>query len=286
MAEEPTPQQISFSDFLSKKPPGTRAFVKSIGKGNDLGLGVEVEFPTLKLWCDHLQCKDLMIHDCQDKNFIKLFESVAERYQLIRYWCRHCKVRSRVFAVAINAHKDGSADCIKFGELPSFGPPLSEKLLRLVGDDRETLLRGRQSENQGLGLGAFAYYRRVVENQKGKLFEEIEKVATTVGADADIISSIQRAAKETQFAKAMDNIKPGVPESLLIKGHNPLLLLHGALSEGLHAKTDEDCLALATDVRVILHELAERMSLALKDSGEVASALGRLAAAKSSNGKT
>ena len=36
-----------------------------------------------------------------------------------------------------------------------------------------------------------------------------------------------------------------MPESLLINGHSPILLLHSALSEGLHAQTDEQCLELA-----------------------------------------
>jgi len=64
---------------------------------------------------------------------------------------------------------------------------------------------------------------------------------------------------ETQFSKAIETIKAAIPESLLIDGHNPLTLLHDALSEGLHAQTNEDCLELATSIRVVLTELAERI---------------------------
>jgi len=48
-------------------------------------------------------------------------------------------------------------------------------VITLIGPDREIFLRGRRAENQGLGIGAFAYYRRVVENQKGRIITQIGK---------------------------------------------------------------------------------------------------------------
>jgi hypothetical protein len=52
--------------------------------------------------------------------------------------------------------------------------------------------------------------------------------------------------------------------------------LHKALSGGVHEKTDEECLALAHDVRVVLVELAERIGQALKDEAELNTAVNRL----------
>jgi hypothetical protein len=54
------------------------------------------------------------------------------------------------------------------------------------------------------------------------------------------------------------------------------MLLHSALSEGLHAQTDEQCLELAQAVRVVLAELAERIGQALKDEAESNAAITRL----------
>jgi hypothetical protein len=67
---------------------------------------------------------------------------------------------------------------------------------------------------------------------------------------------------------------------LLIDGHNPLTLLHTALSEGLHAQSDEDCLEFASDIRVVMTELADRISQALKDEAELKSAISRLLSRK------
>ena len=54
------------------------------------------------------------------------------------------------------------------------------------------------------------------------------------------------------------------------------MLLHSALSEGLHAQTDEECLEVATSIRLVMTELADRISTALKDEAELKQAVSRL----------
>jgi hypothetical protein len=56
--------------------------------------------------------------------------------------------------------------------------------------------------------------------------------------------------------------------------------LHSALSEGLHAQTDEECLELATSIRVVLTEFVERVAMALKDEAELDKAVSRLIKAR------
>jgi len=151
-------------------------------------------------------------------------------------------------------------------------------VISMVGPDRDLFLKGRRAENQGLGLGAFAYYRRVVENQRGRLLDEIIRVAKRIGGRPDTLKSLEAAAVEQQFSKSIELTKDSMPEALLIDGHNPLLLLHRALSVGLHNLTDEECLARARSVRLVLTELAERMGQVLKDTAELKEAIAHLLA--------
>ena len=72
-----------------------------------------------------------------------------------------------------------------------------------------------------------------------------------------------------------------MPQFFLIDGRNPLTLLHSALSEGLHAKTDAKCLELAKSIRIVLTELAIRSAAVLKDKAELKSAVSRLLKKKS-----
>jgi hypothetical protein len=172
--------------------------------------------------------------------------------------------------------KDYPGECYKIGELPVYGPPTPSRLISLIGPDREIFLKGRRCENQGLGIGAFVYYRRVVENQKARILDEIIKVSEKIGASATVIETLRNAKKETQFKKAVESIKDALPQVLLINGQNPLTLLHSALSEGLHAQTDEHCLGIAHAVRVVLTELSDRLGQALKDEAELRSAISLL----------
>ncbi len=149
-------------------------------------------------------------------------------------------------------------------------------MITLVGSDRELFLKGRRAELRGLGIGAFAYYRRVVEDKKGAIIEAIGKVAERLGAPKETIELFAAAQSETQFSTAIDKVKAAIPQSLLINGQNPLILLHSALSKGIHAKTDEECLELATSIRLVLIELAERIATALKDEAELRDAVNRL----------
>ena len=53
---------------------------------------------------------------------------------------------------------------------------------------------------------------------------------------------LEEAKSETQFLRTLESVKDAMPEALHIDGHhNPLTLLHRALSGGLQAKTDEEC---------------------------------------------
>ena len=80
---------------------------------------------------------------------------------------------------------------------------------------------------------------------------------------------------------AIEEIKPGIPGSLKIDGHNPLTLLHDALSEGLHAESDAECLEFAGAIRGILIHLAVETKQALQDRNELKKSIGVLLNKKS-----
>ena len=62
---------------------------------------------------------------------------------------------------------------------PPFGPPTPARVITLIGPDKEYYLKGRRAENQGMGIGAFSYYRRVVENQKNRIIDEVITIRLT-----------------------------------------------------------------------------------------------------------
>lgn len=231
--------------------------------------------PSLILYCDSDICKRAMVHAGESPSDPHI-DRRWDNYEL-RYSCQHCQKECKIYAVWAAMVDDAkTVHAVKYGEWPTYGPPVPPKAISLIGGERELFLQGTRAENLDLGVGAFAYYRRVVEDQKDRLLDEIIRVANRVNSPGDVIADLEKAKREFQFSKAIGDVKLSIPESLLISGQNPLLLLHRALSHNLHTESDETCLQLAQSIRVVLYELAERIGQALKDEAELTEAVNRL----------
>jgi hypothetical protein len=268
----------TIAEFLESTPPNQLIHISDLSEWHTgYSPHSEMRTPEIQLHCDHENCNGVRFFRCVagEGEYLKKGEY---KFFYVTYRCWNCQKVEKTFSLAAKVDVDTkpSGECYKFGELPTFGPPVSPKLIKLIGPDRDEFLKGRRCENQGLGVGAFIYYRRVVENQKNRIIEEIIKVSEKIGSPKEKLEKLRVSLKETQFSKALDMAKDALPESLLINGHSPILLLHRALSEGVHALTDEQCLELAGSVRIVLGELSERLSQALKDEAELTKALSTL----------
>jgi len=264
-AQQPEVKQkseaIPFSEFLESIPPSTVTDITGLTETKHYGGGAEyyeLLTPEIQLHCPDDACNGTRFFRCRtDAPKVK---SDGFSFIYITYLCSNCRKTEKIFSLAARRDQEkDSGKCYKFGELPVYGPPTPARLIKLIGPDRDTFLKGRRCENQGLGIGAFVYYRRVVENQKDRILDEILKVAERLNVHLDIITALKSARNETQFSRALASVKDAMPQALLINGHNPLTLLHTALSDGLHDQSDEHCLEIASSVRVVLGELSERL---------------------------
>lgn len=279
--KDTTGSLINWKDFLEKHPPNITVTASNVL--SDLqysNIAGHLNTPNISLYCNSEVCQGLRTFACMiHRNQQAVSLNGSELF--LNYQCRNCKTQDKIFAVFVVRNGDaGNADVYKFGEFPVFGPHVPPRMLRLIQRDVELFNKGRRAENLGLGVGAYAYYRQVVENQKEHLILEIIKVAKKLNAPPEVVTQLERAKTQFQFTQSVEDFKDAIPQVLLMNGHNPLLLLHSALSKGLHDETDEECLELAHHIRVVLTELAERISQALKDEAELNTAVSKLMAKK------
>jgi hypothetical protein len=283
LGEEPKP--ITLAEFLERTPPDQRTKVSGLATRRRTSPAspwyYQMDTPEIAIHCTGINCNGIRFFRAKSDSGPVLVSPHFETGYL-SYTCSNCRKEIKTFSImaALDQSDLSSGECYKFGEYPSYGPPTPARLIKLIGPDRDIFIKGRQCENHGLGIGAFVYYRRVVENQKSRIFDEIIRVSEKIGAPADMLGKLHAAREETQFHKAVQTVKDALPASLLVNGRNPLTLLHSALSEGLHGKTDAACLELAHDVRVLLAEFSERLGQALKDEAELNTAVARLAQTK------
>lgn len=265
-------EQKSLVELLKSTPP-SGPYAVSDFTFTDSDNQWTLSQPAIQMYCYSESCAGYRFFDLSSSNHIHPATTV--QYIFMTYKCRNCRRSPKTFALrAMSIDPSSPSIVIKMGEFPFYGSQISPKLTAFLGADRDLFAQGYRAENAGFGFGAFSYYRKVVENQKGNLIKEIGKIAKQLGADA--LEKFEKAENEPQFAQAIAEIKNLIPQSLLIHGQNPLNLLRSALGEGVHAQTDSECLEVATSIRIILTELAERISSALQDNGELSSAVNRL----------
>lgn len=259
---QPKKTGISLRDFLESVAPGKKNEISGLVSNG------AIELPNITLHCE--TCGGIRIYASL---IPRVSANSTNSRHFITYQCRNCKARYKTFALFFSLDDSGA---LKYGEEPSFGPPIPTRASKLIGSDRELFFKGRRCELQGLGVGAFTYYRRVLEDQRNRIFDEILRVLKVMDANNPVIPEIEAAKNEKRFNDSIDVIKHGLPASLLINGENPLHLLYSALSKGVHSMSDEECLELATAVRAVLFEFSERLAEALKDDAEIASAVNLL----------
>jgi hypothetical protein len=167
------------------------------------------------------------------------------------YRCSHCDSFERVFFV--KADHDGKW-LMKVGQFPAWEISTDAEIERLLGGHSPLFKKGLVCESQGYGIGAFGYYRRIVEEVIDLLLDEI---ASLMGESERPVyqAALAQTKKTTVTQEKIDLVKDLLPPVLRPDEMNPLSVLHSALSAGLHAGTDDECLeqaAIARDVLVFL----------------------------------
>jgi hypothetical protein len=280
-SEKPA-RAISVGKLLEKVPPGERRKL-SLDAFQYKGKSATpiFEWPLIELYCSNTKCTGFRFADPQQSS-PSYFDFSGEQYLWCRYICRNCKDFLKVYAIILTApaSQEESGAALKVGEEPVFGPHLPPGVLELLGEDKDYFLKGYRAEAQGLGIAAFAYYRRVVESQRTRIFDEIISAAEHVGADAAMIDRLKHLRQHWRFQQTVDEIKGCLPQILLIEGRNPLELLHPVLSDSIHDRSDEEALEIASEIRLVLIDLAERISLAKTQSEELKQAVAKLSARK------
>jgi hypothetical protein len=137
----------------------------------------------------------------------------------------------------------------KIGQSPAQSIDIPRGLEKNLGEEAISLCKkGLINRNSGYGLGAVTYIRRVVEDKTIELIEVAARLAESHNVEAGIVERIRAAATErTTYDQKLMIAATVLPDALLIEGVNPLAELYSLVSEGVHALTEEECVAVADE---------------------------------------
>jgi len=219
--------------------------------------------PPIHMWCG--LCKSEQTFTMRNEYWGNLKSTqlyVAKGMVVLAiYSCAACNGYQRYFLL-----KFGEDEVRKVGQEPPWEIGIDKNLERVLGTHADLYKKGLTCESQGYGLGAFSYYRRIVEEIIDGLLDQI----------ADLLGGEERARYADALAKTkctkvaqekIDLVKDLLPALLRPNDLNPLSVLHDSLSVGLHSESDEDCLDRAAHIRESLLFLVSQVGSARAAAG-------------------
>lgn len=173
----------------------------------------------------------------------------------LTYKCQLCNIESYHFQVSFK-----NDQMYKSGQEPSIDVSLSPDIEDRLGDSLSKLYRkGKTCVSHGFGIGAMAYYRRVVEDKVHDILEDIKEFLPE-DQQEQFEKEIDGVKGLHNFDQKADVIYEAMPDILKPKGENLLKLLFGLISENLHAKSDDECLEIAEETSSLLEVVIEKLN--------------------------
>ncbi len=235
----------------------------------------DIATPAINFICP--QCKSVQTYNVKKNQDNFSLQTLPKVFELI-YICDSCKNNVKSFFLLLqneiatkkdNKNKKEYVQKIqKIGQYPAWSISIEKEIESVLDENKKQIYqKGLINESQGYGIGAYAYYRRITE-------EVIDELLTSI---IDLVESENKVlyfealkqVKKTRVAQdKIDLVKDLLPESMKPGGMNPLGVLHGALSDGLHNLSDEDCLIKAESIREALLYLLSQVALLKKSSNK------------------
>jgi hypothetical protein len=168
------------------------------------------------------------------------------------YQCVLCERES----IRYYLHHDPEAHFImKVGQYPEPSIAIPRALEKGLKDSAQHYRKGLICFSQGYGIGAVAYFRRVVEERTNELIDVVGELGRANGTEEKEVKRILAAKSERTYDKRLEVASQMIPASLRPGGINPLGRLHDLLSEALHVHSEEDALETAEEMRDIIEHV-------------------------------
>jgi len=175
------------------------------------------------------------IHDDADSGvFLSEFSCVTCNQSIKRYFCSYKQIDLEYFKI------------IKCGETPQKPIERNKELQKFFGNDKQNFNKANVCLANGYGIGAFVYFRRIIEDNISNL---LDSIASDEDADESMLNAIAELKAASPMSNRIDIAKRALPPYLMMDGHNPLGAMYGILSEGVHVLSDEECLRRASVVK-------------------------------------
>jgi hypothetical protein len=170
----------------------------------------------------------------------------------------HCTACESLFVCWVE-HNYEHSYLWKVGQVPMWLPPISKDIAKELGKDAELYQKAIRNMNEGYGIGACAYLRRLLEKYINPLLELLYEVKKDQGASEEELADIKNVISKKDFTSKTEYAAEIAPASIMVEGFNPLKEIHDRLSIGLHVLDEEKANEYATVIRDALEFVIRRL---------------------------
>jgi len=204
----------------------------------------------LNLYCGQNVCSSERLFELESiaptVSFIKSYgNSVVAHFGFTHsvYKCRNCGAYRYHFLLEWK-FDDGKSTIRKCGQNPAQETRIDPVLARHLGKSgSEFLEKGQRCRTFSFGLAAVSYVRRVVEDRMNALLDLLKEEKLS-GWTAEELEEFEAAKTSWQFSRKLEYAAELLPAYLRPGGENPLARLHDLTSDGLHNKSEDECIEI------------------------------------------
>lgn len=195
------------------------------------------------------------------------------------YRCRNCGKSWVIYYFYWKTNDSGQSTFFKVGQYPELEETVSAPLEKaLEADDLRFYKNALRLRNFNLGIAALAYMRRVTENRMNDMLDILHGVATEHGASSELLKELSTTKQSRRFSDKVDYGSKLLPAGLRPDGlPNPLGILHELASEGLHARSEEECIDVFDRCRFVFEYVFGNLRVKQEEAKAFLKHLGELA---------
>lgn len=133
-------------------------------------------------------------------------------FKLLRYKCVNCEKDSVYYLIVMVE----SGPSMKVGQFPMQSARVPNSIAKRLGDSAPLYRKALTCRNEGYGLAAVAYFRRVVEDKTNELIDVVADAAEAHSVPSSDVVKIRLAKNEKAYEEKLQVAAHAIPEV-----HNP-----------------------------------------------------------------
>lgn len=147
----------------------------------------------------------------------------------------------------------------KIGQYPMWLPHIPDDIRIELGADTELYQKALMNMHFSYGIGACAYFRRLLEKYINPLLILLLQLKKEEGAAEEELAPIREAIEAKDFTRKSKFAADICPQSLIVAGINPLKKLHDLLSDSLHNLEEDEAMNIAMQIQKSLLFVIRRL---------------------------